>query len=62
MSRKPEIMADAAWHILTSKASEFTGNFLMDDVILISKGAMELSKYACIEGTRDDELLPDYFC
>jgi len=43
MSRKPEIMADAAYHILTSKASEFTGRFLMDDEILISKGGWELS-------------------
>jgi citronellol/citronellal dehydrogenase len=62
MSRKPEIMADAAHYILTSKASEFTGRFLMDDEILISKGAFELSSYACVPGTRDDELLPDYFC
>lgn len=43
MSRKPEIMADAAWHILTAKSQEFTGRFLMDDEVLISKGAMELS-------------------
>lgn len=55
-------MADAAHYILTSKASEFTGRFLMDDEILISKGAFELSSYACVPGTRDDELLPDYFC
>lgn len=34
----------------------------MDDEILISKGAFELSSYACVEGTKDDELLPDYFC
>jgi citronellol/citronellal dehydrogenase len=62
MSRKPEIMADAAYEILTSKSDEITGKYFMDDEVLISGGAMELSKYACVEGTRDDELLADYFC
>lgn len=62
MSRKPEIMADAAYEILTSKSDEVTGKFFMDDEVLISCNAMELSKYACVEGTRDDEMLPDYFC
>jgi len=62
MSRKPEIMADAAYEILTSISREMTGRFLMDDEVLISCKAMELSKYACVPGTRDDEMLPDYFC
>lgn len=62
MSRKPEIMADAAYEILTSKSDEITGKYFMDDEVLISVGAMELGKYACVEGTRDDEMLPDYFC
>jgi len=43
MSRKPEIMAEAAWQILTSKSTELTGRYFMDDEVLISKGAMELS-------------------
>jgi citronellol/citronellal dehydrogenase len=62
MSRKPSIMADAAWHVLTSNSKLTTGNFFMDDVVLISKKAWELGKYACVEGTPDDELMPDYFC
>jgi len=62
MSRKPEIMSDAAHFILTADAKETTGNYFMDDEILISKGAMELSGYACVPGTKDHELLPDYFC
>lgn len=62
MSRKPEIMSDAAYEILTSKSTEVTGKYFMDDEVLISVGAFELSKYACVPGTRDDELLADYFC
>ncbi len=62
MSRKPEIMADAAWEILTCDSKIITGKFFMDDEILISKGAMELSGYACVEGTKDEDLMPDYFC
>lgn len=61
-SRKPEIMADAAYHILTADASQTTGKFFMDDEVLISKGAMELSRYACVKGTPDEEMMPDYFC
>ena len=29
--RKPEILADAAWLILTSDAKTTTGNFFIDD-------------------------------
>ena len=62
MTRVPQIMGDSAYHILTSESTSTTGNFYMDDEILISKGAMELSKYATVKGTKDEELLPDYFC
>ena len=55
-------MSDAAYEILTSKSDEVTGKYFMDDEVLISVGAMELSKYACVEGTRDDELLADGLC
>ena len=34
----------------------------MDDEILISNGNFELSHYAMVEGTKDHELMPDYFC
>ena len=37
-SRTPEIMADAAYVILSSKSSETTDNFFMDDEVLISSG------------------------
>lgn len=55
-------MADAAYEIITSKSDEVTGKFFIDDEVLISLGAMELSKYVCVEGTKDDELGADLFC
>ena len=61
-SRKPEIMGDAAYTIITSRSETTTGNYYIDDEVLISLGCFELSKYACVPGTKDDEFLPDYFC
>jgi citronellol/citronellal dehydrogenase len=37
-SRKPEIMADAAYYILKRDGKTTTGNFFMDDEVLISEG------------------------
>ena len=62
MSRKPEILADAAWHIITSDSKQTTGGFYMDDEILVSTGQRSLDHYACIEGTKEDEFAPDFFC
>ena len=46
-SRTPEIMADSAYVILTSKASATTDNFFLDDEVLISSGQniTDLKKY-----------------
>jgi citronellol/citronellal dehydrogenase len=57
-ARSPEIVADAAYQILTRPAREFTGNFCMDDEVLASAGITDLSRYASVP---DDELLPDLF-
>ena len=57
-SRKPEIMADAAYIILTRPSREFTGNFCVDDEVLESVGITDLSAYAV---NPDKELLPDFF-
>ena len=43
--RKPEIMADAAAAILSKEASEFTGQFYIDDVLLSSEGVSDFSIY-----------------
>jgi citronellol/citronellal dehydrogenase len=57
-SRKPEIMADAAYVILTRNSRECTGNFFVDDAVLASAGITDLSVYATTPGV---EPLPDFF-
>jgi len=43
-SRKPEILADAAWRIFRKPAS-FTGNFLIDDTFLAAEGVTDFDQY-----------------
>lgn len=57
-SRKPEIMADAAYLILTKPSREFTGNFCVDDDVLESAGITDLTSYAV---DPDVELFADFF-
>ena len=57
-SRKPEIMADAAYAILTRPSREFTGNFCIDDAVLEDEGITDLSGYAV---NPDVPLAPDFF-
>lgn len=45
-SRKPEIVADAAYLILTKPSRECTGNFFIDEKILKDHGITDLDKYA----------------
>src|SRR5207248_2536366 len=45
MSRKPEIMADAAYLIFQKPARGFTGNFLIDDTFLAAEGVTDFEKY-----------------
>jgi hypothetical protein len=42
MCRKPEILADAAWWILTSEAKSTTGQFFIDDELLQKHGVHDL--------------------
>jgi citronellol/citronellal dehydrogenase len=57
-SRKPEIMADAAYFIITEPSTECTGNFFIDDEVLIEHGITDLSKYSVVPNAR---LIPDFF-
>jgi citronellol/citronellal dehydrogenase len=57
--RKPEILADAAYLVLTSDAATTTGNFFIDDLVLAQHGITDLDKYAVVPGTRD--FIPDLF-
>ena len=58
-ARRPEILADAAWFILTSEARATTGNFFIDDELLAANGVTDLDHYAVVPGTRD--LRADFF-
>lgn len=58
--RSPEIMADAAHIILTSEASETTGNFFIDDELLAAHGIDDLAGYAP-PGIADIDIVPDFF-
>ena len=58
VSRTPEIMADAAYVILTKDSKEFTGNFCIDDLVLHEAGVKDFSKYASVPF---NELMPDFF-
>ena len=58
MSRKPEIMADAAHVILTKPAREWSGHFCIDDTLLHDHGVRDFDQYR-VDPTRD--LLPDFF-
>ena len=49
-SRKPEIMGDAAYAILSRDAKSCTGNFFIDDEDLAAEGVKDLSKYAMVPG------------
>ncbi len=50
-SRKPEIMADAAYVIFTRASTEKTGQFFMDDEVLREAGITDLDKYAMTPGS-----------
>jgi citronellol/citronellal dehydrogenase len=45
MSRKPEIMADAAYRIFLKPARSFTGHFLIDDSFLAGEGVTDFETY-----------------
>ena len=60
-SRTAEIMADAAYTIVTKPSRSFTGHFCIDDVVLWENGVRDFSQYAVVPGTRDSDLAPDFF-
>jgi citronellol/citronellal dehydrogenase len=57
-SRKPEIMADSAYWIVTQPSRECTGNFFIDEQVMAKAGVTDLSKYAVTPGA---ELIQDFF-
>jgi citronellol/citronellal dehydrogenase len=57
-SRKPSIVADAAYEIITSDSRAVTGNFFVDEEILKLRGVTDFSKYAMHKYI---PLVPDIF-
>ncbi len=60
VSRKPEIMADAAHAILVTARGELTGRTLLDEEALARVGITELKGYAC-QPENADKLQRDFF-
>ena len=58
ISRKPEIMADAAYEIFIKDSKKFTGNFCIDDLVLHESGVKDFTNYADVSF---DKLAPDFF-
>ena len=50
MSRHPEIVADAAFHILSRSSAECTGNTFIDEEVLAYEGITDLSQYSVLAG------------
>ena len=44
-SRRPEIMADAAYAILNKPSRDYTGRFLLDDDVLAAEGVTDFASY-----------------
>lgn len=57
-SRKPDIMADAAYAILTSDSKTVTGNFFIDEDLLRERGVTDFEPYSVVPGAK---LMPDFF-
>jgi citronellol/citronellal dehydrogenase len=56
--RNPEILADAAYFILTGPSSN-SGNFYIDDELLATHGVTDLEQYSVKPGTK--HFIPDFF-
>jgi citronellol/citronellal dehydrogenase len=57
--RTPQILADAAYLILTSDAKATSGNFFIDDEVLAEARIADMDKYSVTPGTKD--FIPDFF-
>jgi citronellol/citronellal dehydrogenase len=52
MSRTPEILADAAFHIFSKPSAECTGNWFIDEDVLAKEGITDLEKYSVVPGAK----------
>lgn len=58
MSRSPEILSDAAHAILSRDPKQCTGNFFIDEEVLLEEGVKDFSKYQHPDA---DALAADFF-
>jgi citronellol/citronellal dehydrogenase len=49
-ARKPDVYADAAYAILNKPATEYTGNSVLCEDVLLESGVTDLSAYDCVPG------------
>ncbi len=52
MSRTVDIIADAAWYILSKPSADCTGNTFIDEQVLAAEGITDLSKYSVVPGAQ----------
>ncbi len=60
-SRKPEIMADAAYALLCRNSRACTGQFFIDEDVLRAEGQTDFRSYQVDAQTAPEDLLPDFF-
>ena len=57
VSRKPDIVADAAYEVLTTRGQELNGRTLIDEELLRERGVSDFARYSMTG--RDEGLAPD---
>ncbi len=62
-SRKPEIVADAAYAIFLKPSQSFSGNFLIDELVLANEGVTDFASYRVDLATplHNDLFVPEEF-
>ena len=60
-SRKPEIVADAAYAVLCRDSRSCTGRFLIDEDVLREEGVTDLQTYQVDPDMAPEKLMPDFF-
>jgi citronellol/citronellal dehydrogenase len=59
MCRTPEILADTAYIVLNRDSRKHTGNFYIDEEVLVAEGITDLGGYAVLKG--NNKFLTDLF-
>ncbi|KAI8926997.1 hypothetical protein BC831DRAFT_454158 [Entophlyctis helioformis] len=60
-NRKTDIMADAAFVVLSQPSDKYTGHFAIDEVLLRFQGVTDFAKYRVDPKCPEDEITLDFF-